>query len=138
MRMQRCVSTATKSILSEFTLDSGLCGRQKLKQVKQVDLGHAAVNSILASEAPVCFRAICQRGLVALSPTRCTRAHIRQTGSVSRARCWRRSSFMVRTWRKACSGSVTLTVGSGPSSSQTPVLFAHCCLEICCTSSRPV
>lgn len=68
--MQRFVSTVTKSFLSEFTLDSGLCGRQKLKQVKQVDLGHTAVNSILASEVPVCFRAICQRGLVTLSPTR--------------------------------------------------------------------
>lgn len=48
--------------LSEFTLDCGLCGRQKNQLVKQrkraLYLGYAAVNSILASGTPGCFRGI--------------------------------------------------------------------------------
>lgn len=57
--------------------------------------------------------------------------HIEQTASVGRARCWRHIRFIVETWRPACSGSVTQTDGSGPSTSQAPLLLAHCCYRIC-------
>ena len=68
----RYVSTVTKSdksSLSEFTLDSGLCGSCEGKKKKSenllkrgkraFELGHAAVNSILAFGASGCFRGIC-------------------------------------------------------------------------------
>ena len=70
----RYVSTVTKSdksTLSEFTLDSGLCGSCEGKKKKKksgnllkrgkraFELGHAAVNSILAFGASGCFGGIC-------------------------------------------------------------------------------
>lgn len=72
----------------------------------------------------------------ALKTCKHTIIHIRQTASVGSARCWRHIRFIVETWRPACSSSVTQTDSSGPSNSQAPLLLAHCCYQICCTSIR--
>lgn len=58
-----------------------------------------------------------------------THTHIKQAASVGSARCWRHIRFMVESWRPAGSSSVTQTDSSGSSTSQAPLLLAHCCCK---------